>query len=275
MRGALLCLALCAGCYPWVGGRWADYELPDEVQLVAVATQTEWLGGYWGDPPPEAELWIGWLPQPEPGTTALEVLSPEGAGCHRGEPSEASLTARLGEPGAASVTLLGPERYTLPWVGQRQRFELSTSLLPSGSYALEPVDTAHGGTLQADPLLALPPGVAVEGPPMSGQLVQSGALEDLIFTWEPATGAADWFFVEVRLSELGPTGFVPYEWVHCLVPFTEGVVEVPPVLWTDPGRGDAVYVFSGPVDESLGPVGERPIAASGFGLARSAGILRL
>jgi hypothetical protein len=218
---------------------------------------------------------MGWLSQAQPGLSALEALSPEGEGCFRGEPSDASLAELLGEPGAASGTLLGPERFTLPWVGQRQRFELATSFIPAGDYALEAMETAHGGTLQADPLLVMPPGVAFEGPAMGGQLVQDSTLEDLIFTWEPGTDAADWFSVEVRLSELTSSGFVPYEWVHCLVPFSEGVVEVPSVLWTDTARGDAVYVFLGPVDESLSPVGERSIAASGFGLYRSAGILRL
>lgn len=272
---ALVFLALCGGCYPWVGGRWEDYDMPDEVQVVASAVQLERLGGYWSDNSPVGELWWGWLGAPEPGLSALDMLAPEGPGCARGEPSEDVVTGLLADPGASISLLRGADIFELPFDEPSQRFELVVDDIPAGTYDLDSVSSDNAGILEAHPLLSMPPGVAVDGPPFSGQVPNTGSLDELVFSWDPATQAADWFWVEARIAGLTPMGFSPYEWVNCIVPFADGVLEVPPVLWTDTRRADAVYIFMGPVDERLEQIGDREFTVSSIGARRSAGILGL
>ncbi len=274
-RRALLVLLACGGCYPWVGGRWADYELSDEVQLVGAAVSTERLGGYWADPSPTAELWWGWLGAPEQGLSAMDMIAPGGPGCTRGEPSEAVLTDLLADPGATVSLVRGPQAYELPFDAGALRFEASTDTIPAGSYSLDPVQSDHAGVLEASPLLSMPPGINFEGPPVAAQTVMDGSLDGLEFSWDPSTAAADWVFVEARISGLTSTGYSPYEWAVCVVPFADGQLTVAPALWTDTGRADAVYLFMGTVDERLEPVGDRDISASTVGVRRSVGILRL
>jgi len=272
---ALLVVALCGGCYPWVGGTWDDYAMPDEVQIVGSAIHTERLGGYWSSNTPWGDLWWGWLGEPVPGLTALSLLAPEGPGCFRGQPNELVVTELLADPGATASVLRGPEVFELPYNGTQSRFVGRVDDIPGGTYDLDPVQSDNAGVLEAYPLLSMPPGVAIDGPPMSGPTVNTGSLDALTFTWDPATLAADWFWVQAGISSLSPTGYVPYEWVVCVVPFEDGELTVPTVLWTDSERADAVYIDMGPLDERLGQVGDRAFTASSVGVRRSSGILRL
>lgn len=272
---ALLALALCGGCYPWVGGRWADYSDPETVQLVGAAVTTERLGGYWADDSPEASIWWGWLGAPVEGMSALDMVAPGGPGCTRGEPSELVFTDLLADPGATVSLVRGPDDYELPFDDTALRFEAITDTLAAGSYSLDPVLSDDGGLLEADPLLSVPPGINFDSPPLAAQTVMDGTLDDLVFSWEPSTGAADWVFVEARISGLTSSGYSPYEWAVCIVPFEDGQLTVAPALWSDPDQAEAVYLFMGTIDERLEPVGDRDFSASTVGVRRSVGILRL
>ncbi len=272
---ALLVLVLCGGCYPWVDGRWEDYAMPDQVQVVGAAIQLERLGGYWGDTSPEGELWWGWLSEPQAGLSALDMLAPEGPGCARGAPDETLVTGLFEEPGASVSVLRGPEIYELPYDELEQRFALQVDEIATGSYDLDPVLSDAAGALEAHPFLSMPPGVPIDGPPLSGAVANEGTLEDLVFSWDASTQAADWFGVEARIAESSPAGYVAFEWVSCLVPFSDGELSIPTALWSDPDRAAAVYIFMGPVDERVEQVGDRDFTASTVGVRRSAGILRL
>ena len=276
MRRALcLCLALGGGCYPWVDGEWADYELTDEVQVVGSAVLTDRLGGYWAADVTEAEIWWGWLGAPEPDLFAPDMVAPAGAGCARGEPTEAVLTDLLADPGASVSQLRGAADLELPFDDLDLRFEAVADALPAGAYDLDPVLGAASGVLEAESLCMMPPGVGIEGPPLAGPTVADGTLDDLVFTWDPSTAAADWVMVEARVSGLTSSGYSPYEWAVCLVPFEDGELTVAPVLWSDTERAEAVYVFMGTLTESLEPVGDRGFWASTVSVRRSVGILRL
>ncbi len=274
-RTALALLALCGGCYPWLPGSWDDYAMPDQVQLFASAVHVEKLGGYWSDDTPEAELWWGWSEEPMQGVTALDMIAPGGPGCVRGEPSETVVTSLLIDPGAAASVLRGPDVFELPYNELRARFEAYTEDIGAGSYDLDPVQSDNAGVIEAYPLLSVPAGVPIEGPPLAGPIVNNGTLDGLNFTWDASNPTADWFLVEASISGLTSSGFVPYEWVVCLVPFGDGELSVPEVMWEDGARADAVYITMGTVDEIMVPVGDQDVAASGLGARLSQGILRL
>ncbi len=272
---ALLALALCGGCYPYIPGRWADYWLPDTVRVVGAAVHEERMGGYWSDPAPRGEIWWGWFDESQPGADALSMLSSDGPGCSRGEPDEAILTSLLGDPGAAAAVLRGPATFELDFDSGSMRFEADADDLPSGSYTLDPVLSDEAGILEAEPLFSVPGLVALEGPELGGVDPSVVSLDGLDFAWDAGAAVADWVHIEVRLSSLESSGYVPYEWATCLVPFSDGSVSFGPALWGDTARADAVYVIASTVDESLVRVGERSFAAHTIGVRRRLGILRI
>jgi len=274
-RLALVWLALAGGCYPWVGGRWDDYWVPDEVQLVGVATHVERVGGYWGDPSPTGDAWIGWLQQPRAGTSAMELFAPDGPGCARGELDESAVTDQLGDPGAEQAWLRGPRDYELTWDTTDQRFEGAIDDIPAGSWDLELHDSERAGVLDVVGLLSMPKAVAISGPDLGGMEIASGTLDDLAFAWTPSTVEADWVYNEARIADLGSSGYQSFEWVRCLGAPEEGELVISSALWNDTGRAEVVYVFPGVLDESFERVTGRDFSASVVGLRRELGMLHL
>ena len=274
-RLSLVALGLAGGCYPWVGGSWDDYWVPDEVQLVAVASQVEHVGGYWSDPSPYGDVWLGWLEEPRAGSSVMEIFAPLGPGCTRGEVDESAITDLLGDPGAEAVFLRGPVDVELAWDASKTRLWSPVDDLPVGSWDLEQVQGTSAGDLSVLGLFSMPKAVAITGPELGGAEAAVASLDDLAFSWNPAGGDADWVFIEVRLASGGSSGYQSFEWATCLVPFDQGEVSFASALWDDIERAELVYVFQGVLNEGFERVVGGDFSASTAGLRRELGVLRI
>ncbi len=273
-RLALVLLALASGCYPWVGGRWDDYWVPDEAQLVGVASHSERLGGYWGDPTPSGKVWWGVLDEPRAGTSPMEIFAPDGPGCVRGSSDESVITDLLIDPGAETSKLRGPVDIEAPWKSNLVRFEAEVDDLPAGSWALEPLETTWVDTLEVTELFRLPSAVAFTGPQLSGQETAWATAADLNFAWNPDQGDADWVFLDLRLAGQQAGGYSTFEWVRCLADHADGELSISPALWSNFEQAELIYVYQGVIVETFQRVEERDFSASTVGLRQEVGILR-
>jgi len=274
-RLGLCALALCGGCYPWIGGGWDAWWEPEEVQIVGSATIWEPQGGYWGDPSPYGATWWGWLPEPDDTLLALDLVAASGQGCLPGRPDERAVTDRLADPGGSLSELTGPTHIQLAWLADRVRFHAITDQLPTATWDLEPIETEEGGTLQAEGFLAMPGAPRFTGPVLDGAGLATAGVQDLAFSWEPSETEADWAVIEVWLARSSPTGYQSYEWATCVVPWEDGAVAFAEALWSAPAQADAAYIFEGAARETFVRAGRRDFSATALGLRYQVGVVLL
>ncbi|MFH1466981.1 MAG: hypothetical protein ABIO70_21540 [Pseudomonadota bacterium] len=269
-------LVLAAGCYPRIPGAWEDYWVPEKLGIIGVATNTQGVGGYWGDVDDYAEVWWGWV---EGGTTsaaALDAYVP-GGGCVRNAPGAADLYPLFEDLGVSISQITGSEEHDLYWWEERGIFHQDPARLLPGSYDLAPLETPGYGTISAEGFLQVPswPSESMSGPSLTGSQPATARLEDIQYTWASRRADFDLMILEVWLAWEDDGWFNTYEHVACVADGEDGRVALDVSRFHDPGLADGAYVFLGPANDTRVRLDERHIASNMLSWERHAGFLFL
>ncbi len=240
-----LFVLLLSGCWPMIPGKWADYDVPDETQIVGSFNYFQPLGGYWGDPTPNGAVAWGWLDTPQVGLQAVEPR----VGCEVVDPADAGDPLDFVDIGATDARMrssLGT--IDLAFSADAKLFynqDLTEDDAGAGvSWTLDNIDSDEG-TFHVQTFVVMPPRLAFGGFSLEGDVPDSIARADYPVTWQAEPGA-DWVVLQLQLE----TSQSITETALCYAEVGDGAITVPQSIWSKMDTADGMYVYLGSSHET-------------------------
>ena len=249
MLRTLPILALLSGCWPLIPGKWADYDVPAETQIVGEFNYYQKLGGYWDDTTAEGDVAWGWLDTPQVG---LQAVQPR-PGCELVAPDEPGDPLDFIDIGASEARMrssLGT--IELEFEAPQNRFAdtalTADDVAAGASWTLDNVDSDEG-TFFVSTFVVMPPRFAFEGFLLDGDIPDQVQREDYDVTWQPESGA-EWVLLKLQIERGGSV----VETARCYAEARDGAVTVPMDVWTQMDTAEGMYVDLGSSHETASKI---------------------
>lgn len=238
--GASLFPLLLLGCWPYIGGTWADNA---PARAAGVVSWTDFEGAGWQDNTSTGAAYWGWFSAPQDGFSTDWVL-PAPTGCSDKEVDLADWTDSLVDlDGDTSVLSSASVDLPLTWYPDSRLYygpllegdmdELATT------WNLDETDLVDG-TLAVSPFVTVPGQIPYYGPdpgsPDDAQVPGLG-LDQLVVTW--SGDAAD--VVAIGAQALDAQGGALERWT-CAAAGGDGEVSIPSDRWDSGTEDDAEYL---------------------------------
>ncbi len=275
-RLVLLAVLALSGCWPYISEPWDVDYLPEDVQLIGLISYDDFQGDYWAEDPMNGGLaWWGWLDEPTTAYTAVDIIMAQ-EGCTQVMPNNdviIDLMADLGGPEQA--VLEAPDiELELDWSASENVYIegfLKNRWAAGATYALPPLQTGAADELESVQLFSTPPKLDLQSPYDFDQAqFPTGRAKDLVFSWDPAKGDADdWFVLEAQALDADQNLL---EIVRCTVPFSRGEVAMDTgEFTTSPNFFALVY---GPAFVTRARIQDRDVSSSTVVFHRHIGFMQ-
>lgn len=244
-----------------IPGKWADYDVPDETQIVGQFNYYQPIGSYWVDSDATGSVAWGWLDTPQVGLQAVEPTS----GCQLLDldtPAESLDFIDIGVTEARMRSPLGT--IELPFDAGQNRFvqdSLTEDDVAAGAtWTLDNLESDEG-TFFVSKFVVIPPRFEFAGFELDGAVPDLVDREDYTITWEPESGAES-VLVDVYLIR----GSDVIEVATCYADARDRTLTIPVDLWTRLDDANEMQVHLGSGHETASKI------EGVYGASRMAGV---
>jgi hypothetical protein len=262
-RLAIGLLVGLTGCFPLIPGTWHDYDVPADTLVVGEMWWNEYAGGYWQDDTPSGGVYWGFLDPPQTDRAATELILDGELGCRNGSADISWFLDGQSTEGDGKSTLSGPDNsYTLDWSSDLNVFiDEDLADAPSGPYALDDATTGDATVSVPGSFVDTVEPIHFDTSLIDQDTLQTKVARELSFTWEARDSATDFALVTAILMD---DTDAEVERVTCVLPTSDGHVDIDKDLWTKLPDGSYWFVRLGVAHETIGrlvgtdsPVGSR------------------
>jgi hypothetical protein len=234
-----------SGCWPMIPGKWSDYDVPDETQIVGGLSYFEPQGGYWGDPDPSGNVAWGWLDTPQIG---LQAIEPD-FGCTNLEDLETGDPLDFADIGTTEARMRSPLGtvdfdYDTAATAFFQNALTADDVGAGVEWTLDNVDSDEG-VFFVQKFISMPTRLDFSGFIIDGDVPDSVSRGPFTLTWTPQAGA-QWVSVQLQLEQ----GSTITESAACMAEVRDGTLAIPEDIWDDLDEADGMYVLLGSTNET-------------------------